>query len=67
MVLRISNVSLLYYFRELYNKSVRAFVSFVRFYNKHECHVIFNAKGTSPNYIVSKPVHITPIISSEIT
>ena len=33
------------YNSELYTKSVRAFVSFVRFYHKHECSVIFNMKS----------------------
>ena len=31
--------------REFYDKSVRAFVSFVRFYSKHSYHLIFNIKG----------------------
>ncbi|XP_011403344.1 PREDICTED: ATP-dependent RNA helicase DDX55-like [Amphimedon queenslandica] len=30
--------------REFYDKSVRAFVSFVRFYSKHSYHLIFNMK-----------------------
>ena len=30
--------------RELYNQSMRAFVSFVRFYHKHESQLIFNSK-----------------------
>lgn len=31
--------------RELYDASIRAYVSFVRFYHKHELQLIFNLKG----------------------
>ena len=35
----------IYVCRELYEMGKRAFVSFVRFYYKHECKLIFQAKG----------------------
>lgn len=38
----------------MYDKSVRAFVSFVRFYSKHNYHLIFNIKGQIIIIIVNK-------------
>ena len=38
-----SNIGL-YFLRKLYMLSVRAFVSFVRFYYKHECKLIFQTR-----------------------
>ena len=39
----------LFYCRELYEKGMRAFVSFIQSYAKHECNFIFKFKGEKLN------------------
>ena len=36
----------MYMCREIYEQGKKAFVSFVHFYYKHECKLIFQPKGT---------------------
>ena len=38
-------LQLFYLHREVYEQGKKAFVSFVHFYYKHECKLIFQAKG----------------------
>ena len=42
--------------REIYEKGVRAFVSFVRFYHKHECKLLFHPKGRCTELAMSASV-----------
>lgn len=38
--------TLKFIFRLMYEKSIKAFVSFAQFYLKHDCRLLFKIKGT---------------------
>lgn len=40
-----SKVSKFYFSRAIYEKGVRAFVSYIKAYSKHECYLLFRMKG----------------------
>ncbi len=44
-VMHVLSLQPLLPFREIYELGKKAFVSFVHFYYKHECKLIFQAKG----------------------
>ena len=42
----VSILGLFFALRDLYDNGIKAFVSFIRFYRKHECLLVFQFKGT---------------------
>lgn len=46
-------LELTYFSRDFFEKGVRAFVSFIQSYSKHECNMIFRLKGTLSKFLKS--------------
>lgn len=52
--LRIVEIYQWFSFRDIYEKGMKALVSFVQFYRKHECSLIFRTSGKSKYVIFCK-------------